>query len=251
MSGFVDEARREWKRLGVPDLAADEMADDLRADIEEAERDGASAADLLGASVNDPRGFAAAWASERGLVPLGRERRRLGRRWWIAAAVLAVAAVAIIGVLTAHVTKSRKIIITRAGHAPLANQIQQLAAQQQQSRIIGTEVYSVLLLPGNVKLSEDTVPKRVGRPSEIAVLVKNTGGSPLAQVHVLLRLGAAYTASGETGPLRPSFVRYVRFRIPRTLVLSANLLIGASTLPVPGERNLSNNRRIWHVRLRP
>jgi len=37
---FVEECRREWRRLGVPDPIANEMAADLTADIEEAEAEG-------------------------------------------------------------------------------------------------------------------------------------------------------------------------------------------------------------------
>jgi hypothetical protein len=84
MIGFIDECRREWKRLGVPDAIANEMAFDLTADIEEAEAEGGSAEDVLGNSLFDPRRFAAAWASARGVtapsapvdpfVPLMRER---------------------------------------------------------------------------------------------------------------------------------------------------------------------------------
>jgi hypothetical protein len=44
------------------------MAADLGADIEEAEAEGGSAEDVLGNSVFDPRRFAAAWASARGVT---------------------------------------------------------------------------------------------------------------------------------------------------------------------------------------
>ena len=74
MSEFVEECRREWKRLGVPDPIANEMALDLTTDIEEAEADGGSAEDVLGNSLFDPRRFAAAWASSRGVTA---PRRRL------------------------------------------------------------------------------------------------------------------------------------------------------------------------------
>jgi hypothetical protein len=68
MSEFIEECRREWKRLGVPDPIANEMAIDLTADIEEAEAEGGSAEDVLGNSLFDPRRFAAAWASARGVT---------------------------------------------------------------------------------------------------------------------------------------------------------------------------------------
>jgi hypothetical protein len=57
---FVEECRREWKVLGVPDSIASEMALDLTTDIEEAEAEGGSAEDVLGSSLFDPRGFAQA-----------------------------------------------------------------------------------------------------------------------------------------------------------------------------------------------
>jgi hypothetical protein len=68
MIDFVEECRREWKRLGVPDPIANEMAIDLTVDIEEAEAEGGSAEDVLGNSLFDPRRFAAAWASARGVT---------------------------------------------------------------------------------------------------------------------------------------------------------------------------------------
>lgn len=68
MNEFVEECRDEWKRLGVPDPVANEMAADLAADLEEAEAEGASAEEVLGSGAFDPRSFAAAWAAERGLI---------------------------------------------------------------------------------------------------------------------------------------------------------------------------------------
>ncbi len=68
MNEFVEECLREWKRLGVPDPVANEMAADLTADLEEAEAEGASAEEVLGSGALDSRSFAAAWAAERGLI---------------------------------------------------------------------------------------------------------------------------------------------------------------------------------------
>jgi len=65
---FVDECRREWRRLGVADPVANEMAADLTADLEEAESEGGSPEDVLGNSAFDPRRFAAAWAAARGVT---------------------------------------------------------------------------------------------------------------------------------------------------------------------------------------
>jgi hypothetical protein len=69
VSQFVDECRREWKRLHVPDAVANEMAADLAADLKEAEAEGASAEQVVGSGAFDPRAFAASWAAERGVIP--------------------------------------------------------------------------------------------------------------------------------------------------------------------------------------
>ena len=70
MSDFVEQCRNEWKRLGVPDPLAEEMAADLASDLREAEAEGVSTEELLGSSAFDPRSFAASWASERGIIPV-------------------------------------------------------------------------------------------------------------------------------------------------------------------------------------
>jgi hypothetical protein len=79
VSEFVEECRREWQRLGVPDPIANEMAADLTADLEEAAAEGASPEDVLGNSAFDPRRFAAAWATARGVT--GHPAPRRPSRW--------------------------------------------------------------------------------------------------------------------------------------------------------------------------
>jgi hypothetical protein len=69
MSDFVERCRQEWKRLGVSDPLAEEMATDLASDLDEANADGVSAEELLGSSAFDPVSFAASWAAERGVIP--------------------------------------------------------------------------------------------------------------------------------------------------------------------------------------
>jgi hypothetical protein len=96
---FVEECRREWRRLGVPDPVANEMAADLTTDLEEAAADGVSAAEVLGSGVFDPKTFAANWAAERGVIPPPAARRRRPSNSWFVAAVVASALVAIVGAL--------------------------------------------------------------------------------------------------------------------------------------------------------
>ncbi len=68
MNAFVEACRREWRRLGVDDAIANEMAADLSADLDEAAAEGASAEDVVGNGIFDPQSFAAAWAEARGVV---------------------------------------------------------------------------------------------------------------------------------------------------------------------------------------
>jgi hypothetical protein len=75
MSRFVDECRKEWSRLGVPEAEANEMAADLEADLAEAKDEGASPEEVLGNGYFDPRSFAASWATSRGFVRPSRPAR--------------------------------------------------------------------------------------------------------------------------------------------------------------------------------
>ncbi len=88
MTAYVEECRQEWRRLGVPELLAEEMATELESDLAEAQADGVSATEILGES--DPRRFAATWASERGLVSERPRPKRNRKRLWFALAVVLV-----------------------------------------------------------------------------------------------------------------------------------------------------------------
>jgi hypothetical protein len=92
---FVEECRAEWERLGVPSPVIDDMAGELATDIEEAEAEGASAEDVLGAGAH-PREFATAWAAERGVI----ERSLPGARGsaWRSLTSAVIAALAVIAI---------------------------------------------------------------------------------------------------------------------------------------------------------
>jgi hypothetical protein len=125
MTTFVEECRREWKRLGVPDLMADEMAADLEADLAEAQADGVSAAEIVGDS--DPRHFARTWASERGLVSEPPPQKRSRKRFWIALALvlavvvffMGIAATALLATTSVHVTSSDGTRVKISGIPPI------------------------------------------------------------------------------------------------------------------------------------
>ena len=97
MNDFVEQCRREWKRLGVPDSVAEEMTAELAADLNEAEADGVSARELLGNAATDPRSFAASWADERAVIPLAGSTARLPGRTLILAAIAALTIITAVG----------------------------------------------------------------------------------------------------------------------------------------------------------
>jgi hypothetical protein len=98
MTRFVDECRKEWGRLGVPEAESNEMAADLEADLAEARADGASPEQVLGNGYFDARSFAASWARARGLVPV---TPRVGATIRVRSLVLALSA--LIGIVVAVV----------------------------------------------------------------------------------------------------------------------------------------------------
>jgi hypothetical protein len=118
MSEFVEQCRREWRRLGVADPLAEEMAADLASDLEEAEAEGVSAGEYLGSSASDPRSFAASWATERGVIPAppGRET---GRRSPLAlVAFTALAAIALIVAALLLATGEPKVALVTSRTKP-------------------------------------------------------------------------------------------------------------------------------------
>ena len=118
MSDFVEQCRREWKRLGVPDPLAEEMASDLASDLRDAEADGVSAAELLGDSAFDPRSFAASWAAERGIVPVPPSAGKARRRPLVLVVFTAVAAIALIGTALLLLTGEPKVSLVKSRPTP-------------------------------------------------------------------------------------------------------------------------------------
>jgi hypothetical protein len=115
MSDFVEQCRLEWRRLGVPDPLADEMAADLASDLGEAEAEGVSAEELLGSSVFDPRSFAASWAAERGIIPAspGPASRRRRPILLVAFTVLAALTLVVAALLLVTGEPKASLVATR------------------------------------------------------------------------------------------------------------------------------------------
>jgi hypothetical protein len=120
MSEFVQECRREWRRLGVPERDANEMATDLEADLAEAAKDGVAAEEVLGESTFDPHAFATSWAQERGLIPKRRSVLEPQRRLVALAVVVLAAAGLTVGLLFTfrHSSPSQAVGLTATAQQP-------------------------------------------------------------------------------------------------------------------------------------
>jgi hypothetical protein len=118
MRDFVEQCRGEWRRLGVPDPLADEMAADLASDLEEAETEGVSTEEFLGSSAFDPRSFAASWAAERGIIPEPAGEGNARRRPLALVTFTALAAFALVVAALLLLTGQPKVTLATSGTRP-------------------------------------------------------------------------------------------------------------------------------------
>ena len=118
MSDFVDQCRMEWRRLGVPDSLAEEMATELASDVREAEAEGLSLKEFLGNSAFDPRSFAASWAAERGIVPPPPARKNDRRGPIVLLAFTVFAALVLIVAALLLLTGQPKAVLAVSGPQP-------------------------------------------------------------------------------------------------------------------------------------
>lgn len=178
MTAYVEECRQEWKRLGVPDPLADEMASELEADLAEAEADGVSAAELLGES--DARRFAATWATERGLVseppPRSHKRLWIGIAAGVVLVVLALSTLALIrvdnGPASANVVKVPQFLgvkacdAVRIGHLAGLSMIHTVYKGRCNALVISQKPaagrYVPLHTPTTLRLNRARIPHLVG-----------------------------------------------------------------------------------------
>jgi hypothetical protein len=119
MSEFVEECRREWRRLGVPDRLAEEMAADLASDLGDAEAEGLSTEEYLGSSASDPRSFAASWATERGIIPKPARPGEVRRKPPVLVAFTAFAAIALVVAALLLATGEPRVPLVQSTRSPL------------------------------------------------------------------------------------------------------------------------------------
>jgi hypothetical protein len=168
VNDFVDQCRHEWARLGVPDAVANEMAADLSADLEEAERDGMAAEEVLGSGAFDAAAFAHSWAAERGVIPTpppSMPSAPHAQRRWAPFAIAGAVALGLVGALLAIVATSR-LAFGRA------------------ARAVGP---APLQLPGRRPVIPPDVVRRFALPDHIAL---HAGVGPWALALLVLMVAA-------------------------------------------------------------
>jgi len=111
MIRFVEECRREWRRLGVPDAIAEEMAEDLAADLQDAQTEGVALEEVLGSGASDPRSFAASWATARGVTRATSVGPRAHRKLPLTAALTVIA-------ISAVVATAALVVLSAGGPSP-------------------------------------------------------------------------------------------------------------------------------------
>jgi hypothetical protein len=238
VSEFVEECRREWKRLRVPGTIADEMADDLAADLEEAEADGASVEEVLGSGASNPRAFAAAWASERGIARPPRWDR-------IRARPLIMATFALL-VLVAVGSVAIAVVASSGGSAGPRNVATTVAPSFAGGRLIGTYIWGANVPPSNIALRTGRRTRLHRRPAAIAISFGNSGSVTVERVTLVVQIGSR-TYERTARHMVPNSRRTIRIALPAGL--PPRFKITARTRPVAGEANVSNNQQTWKVAL--
>jgi hypothetical protein len=191
VSEYVEECRREWRRLGVPDAIANEMAADLTADLDEAEAEGGSPEDVLGNSAFDPRRFAAAWAVARGVTGLPTSDH--SRNW---RPPVAIALTVLLGLIT--IGAGSILLVGSGGHS------------------IAFAVHRVVVSPGSIRLFGPVPGRMVPGPPFVGSQISGVDVRPLALLLFIVGIvGLGLTAFLYWSPWS-NHRRDRRYRGPRT-----------------------------------
>ncbi|WP_043262684.1 hypothetical protein [Streptomyces sp. CT34] len=111
----IHQAVETWRRLGVDEVVAEEMAEELAADLTAAAADGRSVADYIGGDIET---LATSWAVERGLLPVHRRLKETAFAAATGAAIPALAALLFWWMSTSHLfdPSSESLTTTLDGH---------------------------------------------------------------------------------------------------------------------------------------
>jgi hypothetical protein len=243
VSDFVEECRREWKRLRVPSGPAEEMADDLAADLREAEAEGAFPEEVLGNGADDPRAFAAAWARERGLIQPHWSDRLRSRGVLLAAGVL-------LALLALGAALASVFLSSGDGRTDVVTYSPAPSTEPIRGQITGTSIGGARLLPSGARLLSGTRLRYMvdRQPRSISTTVVNSGLVRVSRVTLVIEVDGK-RISRTLHDLLPDGRRKVVVPLPEHL--PARYTIRVRTLPVPGEGNTANNSSAWKIAVRP
>ncbi|MCF3173791.1 hypothetical protein IPZ61_10755 [Streptomyces sioyaensis] len=118
----IHTATETWRRLGVEQAAADEMAEELAADLAAASADGRSVADYMG---GDVEALATSWADERGLLPVRPHLKETAVAAAQGAVLPALAALAFWYVSWSHLLDPSGASVTTSLHGHVAAEMHQ------------------------------------------------------------------------------------------------------------------------------
>ncbi|HEY1478765.1 MAG TPA: hypothetical protein VGF46_01985 [Gaiellales bacterium] len=115
---------------------------------------------------------------------------------------------------------------------------------------VGSELRQIALNPGGLVLRGEGgagVRMVAHAPQSVSVRVVNSGQQRITRLAVIV-LVAGHALPRTIANLPVASQRVLRFALPKHLPPS--FTISVRTLPVAGERNLSNNRATWRIRVR-
>ena len=246
MSDFVEECRREWKRLRVPAGPAGEMADDLAADLHEAEAEGAFPEEVLGDGAADPRAFAEAWARERGLVrPHWTDRLRTRRALLVGIGLVALLVLgAVLGsILSSRAGPGTPQLVPTVNAAEPGGRLRRRCPDRRYVDLLG-EVAACRRPAQSLHATEarDQQPPYVhqnGRPGLRDRPTSRALRSRSRSITTRSRASSAVSGRARSGPSSSRSRRASRpLHDPR------------AHPSAPGEYNLANNGAAWKVKVR-
>jgi hypothetical protein len=113
-----------------------------------------------------------------------------------------------------------------------------------QHPLVGTSVGEAYILPGHVAL-RPSLATTVEDARELVVAIHNSGSvSMIGRIRVVIHVGT-YNYRATASAKLPDASATVRIRLPRRLAHVT--AISVETVPLHGERNLTNNHRTWKV----
>ena len=194
--------------------------------------------EVLGSGASDARAFAAAWASERGIIPR-RWTHGLRRPRLLTAIALVAARVRPRG----RCRRGGVLAVSGNSSAPRST-VTTIAPSLMPGGIIGTAVEGATVAPSNTALSPGRRTILHQRPRSITITFVNRRTRTVALAHLTVQI-SSHTYHFTASQMVPGSNKRIHITLPADL--PRRFTIHATTQPVPGEANIANNRSTWRV----